>query len=106
MDYTDSVKTDMGIVPRSIKQIFSYIKENPNKAVFQIRVSFMQVYMEQISDLIVEPTDTKNSPLVSSTGKLLGGNKESLIIREDPKSGIYVQNLKQIVFLYIITNRK
>jgi len=95
MDYSDSIKSDMGIVPRAIKQLFGYIKENPNKGQFQIRVSFMQVYMEQISDLIVE-NDSKHSPLVSSTGKLLGNKKESLVIREDPKSGIYVQDLKQI----------
>ena len=79
------ITPDMGIVPRAIKQIFTYISENPNRAQFQIRVSFLQVYMEQISDLIVQET---------STGKI--NNKESLQIREDPKSGIFVQGLKQI----------
>jgi Kinesin motor domain len=90
MEYSDYVLPDMGIVPRSIKQIFSYITKNPNKAQFQIRVSFMQVYMEMISDLIVE---NENQP----TNKL---SKDTLQIREDPKTGIFVQGLKQIVLSF------
>ena len=86
MDYNSSITADMGIVPRSIKQIFGYITENPNKAQFQIRVSFLQVYMEQISDLIVQDASAAKATQ----------NKESLQIREDPKSGIFVQGLKQI----------
>jgi hypothetical protein len=88
MEYSDIVLPDMGIVPRSIKHIFSYITKNPNKAQFQIRVSFMQVYMEMISDLIVE-----NEAQISTKQA-----KDSLQIREDPKTGIFVQGLKQIVY--------
>lgn len=79
------ITPEMGIVPRAIKQIFSYITDNPNKAQFQIRVSFLQIYMEQISDLIVQDNTSK-----------INNTKESLQIREDPKSGIFVQGLKQI----------
>ena len=62
----------------------------------------MQVYMEQISDLIVEDyedlKDTPNGPMNfkkrDNYSQLV---KDGLQIREDPKTGIFVKGLKQIV---------
>jgi len=108
MDYQEEITPEMGIIPRSIKQIFSTIKENSSKIQYQIRVSFMQVYMEQITDLIQEEGDENNilspsspnpNPMVfTSSNKKVGYNiKDGLQIREDPKSGIFVKGLKQVV---------
>jgi kinesin family member 5 len=108
MDYQDQITPEMGIIPRSIKQIFSTINENSSKVQYQIRVSFMQVYMEQITDLIQEEGDENNiispsspnpNPMVfTSSNKKVGYNiKDGLQIREDPKSGIFVKGLKQVV---------
>ena len=56
----------------------------------------MQVYMEQISDLIPDnPDDDIYSDNSRNTRK-----KEILSIREDPKTGIFVKGLKQIVTIY------
>lgn len=42
-----------GIVPRIVHQIFDYVKqENPNKAQFRVTISFLEIYMEQITDLL------------------------------------------------------
>jgi len=54
----------------------------------------MQVYNETISDLIVDPTG--QTTLSSNNLK-----RQSLKIREDPESGIYVEGLKQIVNITI-----
>lgn len=62
----------------------------------------MQVYMEQITDLIVEDfeelKETPNGPMnfkkKESYSQVV---KDGLQIREDPKTGIFVQGLKQIV---------
>ena len=69
----------------------------------------MQVYMEQISDLIVEEFDElKDQPKAAmnfkkkeSYGNLV---KDGLQIREDPKTGIFVKGLKQIVINFTIKN--
>jgi kinesin family protein 5 len=107
MDYSDQLTEDMGIVPRAIKQIFNTIRENSDKVQFQVRVSFMQVYIEQITDLIQDENDdaTQNSSFNHSPMVFTGGNKragivkDGLQIREDPKSGIFVKGLRQIVFI-------
>lgn len=61
----------------------------------------MQVYMEQITDLIVEdfdelkdqPKGPMNFKKNQSYGNIV---KDGLQIREDPKTGIFVKGLKQI----------
>jgi hypothetical protein len=102
MDYSEEIHEDMGIVPRSIKHIFNSIREkSDSNTKFQVRVSFMQVYIEQIADLIQDESDVKeltNSPMVFNKNRKDNGmnGKEGLQIREDPKTGIFVKGLKQI----------
>ena len=50
----DSLHNECGIVPRCVNNIFDHIKENPNKAQFRITVSFLEIYMEQITDLLLQ----------------------------------------------------
>ena len=69
---------EAGIVQRAVDQIFQFIKENIDEAQFQIRVSFLQIYMETIADLL-------------ASSQPPGG----LQIREDPRSGIFVNGLTQ-----------
>lgn len=62
----------------------------------------MQVYMEQITDLIVEDfeelRDTPNGPMNFKKKESLSVLvRDGLQIREDPKTGIFVKGLKQIV---------
>jgi len=64
----------MGIIPRSVFEIFSKILESPTDNQFYIRVGMMQIYNEKICDLI----DIK---------------KENLEVRESTKLGIFVEGL-------------
>jgi hypothetical protein len=98
------IDSDMGIVPRAVKQIFDFINTNSSRAQFQVRVAFMQIYMEQITDLIPDvddqesPTPTTQNPMIFNSKKKVTFNiKDGLQIREDPKTGIFVKGLKQIV---------
>ena len=50
----DSLHNECGIVPRCVNNIFNHIKDNPNKAQFRITVSFLEIYMEQITDLLLQ----------------------------------------------------
>ena len=73
-----------GIIPRVIEEIFSCLNENNStfdKVI--VRISYLQVYNEIISDL-------------------LKPDRNNLNIREDTKKGIYVEKLSE----WIVTNPK
>lgn len=67
-----------GVIPKAVYQIFKHISENKDSIEFRVTVSFLQIYMENTMDLL-------------DTGKT------NLNIREDPKLGIFVENLSQVV---------
>jgi kinesin family member 5 len=71
---------ESGIVPRSLHHIFEYITENIDEAQFQVTVSFMQIYMEVLTDLLIKTKQPKST----------------LQIREDPKTGIFINGLEQV----------
>lgn len=62
-----------GIIPRSIEEVFNYIESfsNNNKK-FMVRASYLQIYNENVSDL-------------------LRSEKGNLQIREDKKKGVFVE---------------
>ena len=66
-----------GIIPRSMEEIFKFIQMQSSKnTTFMVRVSYLQIYNEIISDLLkVERT--------------------SLQIREDRKKGVFVEGLSE-----------
>ncbi|KAF3787603.1 Kinesin-like protein [Nymphaea thermarum] len=71
----------MGITPRVFEQLFSRIQEEQAKHSdkqlnYQCRCSFLEIYNEQITDL-------------------LDPSQKNLQIREDVKSGVYVENLTE-----------
>jgi len=66
-----------GIVPRSIEDVFSYIESSSNAdSTFMVRVSYLQIYNENISDLL------KNE-------------RGPLQIREEKRRGVFVEGLSE-----------
>ncbi|KAK2988080.1 hypothetical protein RJ640_024708, partial [Escallonia rubra] len=70
-----------GLTPRVFEQLFSRISEEQNKhaekqLIYQCRCSFLEIYNEQITDL-------------------LDPSQRNLQIREDVKTGVYVENLTE-----------
>lgn len=63
-----------GIIPRAFEQVFKQIDSMPNKQ-FLVRVSFLELYNEEIRDLLA------NNP------------KNKLDLREKPDVGVYVKDL-------------
>ena len=63
-----------GIIPRSVKRIFEMIDNDKDGSYFEIEVSYLEIYMERVNDL-------------------LDHNKQNLTIRQDPINGVYVQDL-------------
>lgn len=68
---------EMGIIPRSVKDLFAQLQERggPHK----VTVSFLEVYNEQLMDLLIPPEDAKPLRLV-----------------EDPRRGVICQNLTEV----------
>ena len=66
-----------GIIPNSFSHIFGYIKTEGGEKKFLLRCSFVEIYNEEVRDL-------------------LGDNKKKLDIREDPKKGTFVRDLTYI----------
>ncbi|KAF9616283.1 hypothetical protein IFM89_029059 [Coptis chinensis] len=76
-----STTTTQGIVPRIFHMLFSEIQEHERcedkqKISYQCRCSFLEVYNEQLGDL-------------------LDPNQRNLQIRDDAKNGFYVENLTE-----------
>lgn len=71
----DCSDPNRGLIPRSIEEIFSYIENySGSGAKFMVRASYLQIYNENISDL-------------------LKPERSNLNIREDKKKGVFVDVL-------------
>lgn len=70
-----------GVIPLAITDIFSYIRENPNRE-FLLRVSYLEIYNEKIFDLL-------------SLGSANGQQQEEIKLREDSQRGVYATPLKE-----------
>ncbi len=68
-----------GIVHMAARDIFSHIGRDTER-VYVIRVSFVEIYMEEVFDLLVSRE-----------------NKNVLSIREDPRRGVFVNATENIV---------
>ena len=66
-----------GIVHMAAKDIFSQIEQSPDR-MFLVRASFLEIYNEEVKDL-------------------LSGSNRTLQIREDPRRGVFVQSVEEIV---------
>ena len=66
-----------GIIPNAFSHIFGYIKTEGESKKFLVRCSFVEIYNEEVRDL-------------------LGDKDKKLDIREDPKKGTFVKDLNYI----------
>ena len=66
-----------GIVHMEANDIFQHIQNAPNR-IFLVRASFLEIYNEEVRDLLTDDNKT-------------------LQIREDPRRGVFVQSQEEIV---------
>jgi kinesin family protein 5 len=66
-----------GIIPRIVAQIFESILQSPSNIEYTVRVSYMEIYMERIRDLLNPAND-------------------NLPIHEEKNRGVYVKGLLEI----------
>lgn len=66
-----------GVIPRIVEQIFASIQASPNTMEYMVKVSYMEIYMERIRDLLYPQND-------------------NLPIHEEKNKGVYVKGLVEI----------
>ncbi|KAL8730827.1 MAG: hypothetical protein Q9181_004518 [Wetmoreana brouardii] len=66
-----------GIIPRIVEQMFASILRSPGNIEYTVRVSYMEIYMEKIRDLLVPQND-------------------NLPVHEEKNRGVYVKGLLEI----------
>jgi centromeric protein E len=81
---TMGIPSNPGIIPRSIEEIFSIIESSPDVQ-FLLRASYLEVYNEQINDLLAED----------------GLGKNLRIVADDPIKGAIIKDLSE----EIVTSR-
>jgi len=69
---------ERGIIPKSIRHLFGFIDDSDKEKKFLVRCSYLEIYNEQILDL-------------------LSKNPVNLPIKEDPNKGIYVKDLTTVI---------
>lgn len=70
-------ETSRGIIPRIVEQMFTSILQSPGNIEYTVRVSYMEIYMERIRDLLVPQND-------------------NLPVHEEKSRGVYVKGLLEI----------
>ncbi|KAE8354043.1 P-loop containing nucleoside triphosphate hydrolase protein [Aspergillus coremiiformis] len=66
-----------GIIPRIVEQIFASILTSPSNIEYTVRVSYLEIYMERIRDLLVPQND-------------------NLPVHEEKSRGVYVKGLLEV----------
>lgn len=70
-------RTLRGVIPRIIEQVFDSIAAAPGNMEYTVKVSYMEIYMEKIRDLLAPMHD-------------------NLPIHEDKARGVYVKGLLEV----------
>ena len=74
-----------GIIPNCFAHIFGFIDEKNAEMKFLVRCSYLEIYNEEIHDLLVE--DKSNN----------GIKQKKLDLKEDPQTGVFVKDLTCII---------
>ena len=73
-----------GIIPNCFAHIFGFIDEKNNDMKFLVRCSYLEIYSEEIHDLLAQPDKGPKMP---------GEGVRKLDLKEDPQRGVYVKDL-------------
>ncbi|KAH7284695.1 hypothetical protein KP509_34G066800 [Ceratopteris richardii] len=68
-----------GIIPNAFEHIFNHIRQSQSSDSFLVRVSYLEIYNEEIHDLLSPDT-----------------NGRKLELKERPETGVYVKNLTSL----------
>ena len=79
-----------GITHLAARDIFDQIAADPKHS-YAVRVSFLEIYNEEVRDLLVASDGKSGGSGGAGNGN--GQKQATLAVREDPKMGVFVENL-------------
>lgn len=84
-----------GIIPRAVEDIFGKLENGVGD--HSVKISFMELYNEQLEDLLREPSEEKSrrSSYMHSTSALEKSTRLKLV--ENSRTGVVVQNLENLL---------
>ncbi|KAG6415077.1 hypothetical protein SASPL_122479 [Salvia splendens] len=83
-DKNGEYPSDAGVIPRAVRQIFDILEAQ--HAEYSMKVTFLELYNEEISDLLA-PEETSKFPEDKS--------KKPIALMEDGKGGVFVRGLEE-----------
>ena len=89
------------MIPQFVEDVFAHIRKQSRTRTFTCTASFLEIYNEDIKDLL-DPRGGEVGFGTSSSTRLGGGHRSSrrtLVIREDVHEGITVVGLKQVCWV-------
>jgi kinesin family protein 4/21/27 len=90
--YTIGLKDeDLGIIPRVIRLIFDEVDKRKQKAEFIIKCSFLEIYNEELNDLLDHSSVTSNNQ--AALDRFI--QKKEITIREEKNGNISVFGLRE-----------
>ena len=88
-----------GIAVRTLETVFNYIENHPERE-FLLRMAFIEIYNEEINDLLGASEAEKNQNQNQNTNKnknTVPSWKNLKILRDDPVKGAVIENLTEVV---------
>ena len=85
MGNVDSEK-DRGLIPRVVESLCQGILSSSSDLEFTVKVSFMEIYMERVRDLLQR----------SLMCRLIPASNDNLPVHEDKTKGVYVKGLLEV----------
>lgn len=79
MEGIRDVPEQRGIIPNSFAHIFAHIAEAPENRQYLVRLSYFEIYQEELRDLLSKNHDQR------------------LEVKENPQRGVYVKDLSEKV---------
>ena len=76
-----------GIMPLTLNELFNKIKEFSNEREYKMKISYLEIYNENIRDLLKFTNNNVNNTI----------NEEFLDLREDPIKGIIITNITELL---------
>ena len=85
-----------GVAPRVFEYLFAHMKRetatcDDGELTFDCRGSFLEIYNENLTDLLVPPPDPKAPPVISAAPP------PPLKLRDDPLRGMFVEGMREEV---------
>ena len=84
-----------GVIPRMVNNLFERIRSSSDDIQYTVGISFMEIYMEQIRDLLDLNFALKNGSNPGSPNSLSKSTPKRYTIQEDKMNGVHVKGLSQ-----------